>query len=169
VYGGRGLAASVLFSYSLTPSAVVSLAIAWRGGVDHRPVGSGGLVGIGLAYFSALIYAATFWSRAPHTQCGPGLAAAIITASAASIFGGSPWPRVALPLRPFGWAAVVAIPCFDSRRILSFSRWAQAIGATDPPTLSTLSGNDGSAGVLLLGESLAPVRSSVARLLSRRR
>jgi len=157
------LLASVLFHIRLTRSRIVSLAVALLGAaLTIGPVGDGNWLGIGLGMASALIYAGYILIATRLTRTvDPVWSSAIITAAAASIFGGLALVHgVALPASTIGWAAVGAIALVSTVvAILSFLAGLTRIGPTDAATLSTLEpAMTALLAVVLLGESLAPVQ-----------
>jgi len=157
------LLASLLFHIPLTRSRIVSLGIALAGAaLTIGPVGSGDWLGIGLGMVSAMIYAGYILVATRLTRNVDAVwSAAIITASAASIFGALALAHgVALPGSTIGWAAVVAIALISTVvAILSFLAGLTRIGPTDAATLSTLEpAMTALLAVALLGESLAPVQ-----------
>src|ERR1700716_643813 len=111
---------------------------------------------------SALIYAGYILVATRLTRSvDPVWSSAVITASAASIFGALALAHgVALPASTIGWAAVAAIAVVSTVvAILSFLAGLRRIGPTDAATLSTLEpAMTALLAVLLLGESLAPMQ-----------
>jgi drug/metabolite transporter (DMT)-like permease len=157
------LFASLLFHIPLTRARIASLAVALAGAaLTIGPVGDGNWLGIGLGMASALIYAGYILIATRLTRSvDPVWSSAIITASAASIFGALALARgVALPLSSTGWAAVGAIALVSTVvAILTFLAGLRRIGPTDAATLSTLEpAMTALLAVMLLGESLAPVQ-----------
>jgi drug/metabolite transporter (DMT)-like permease len=156
--------ASVLFRIPLTRARVVSLALALIGaGLTIGPLGGGGnWLGIGLGLASALIYSGYILLATRVTRSvDPLWSSAIITASAASIFGVLALIHgVALPASGAGWAAVVAIAVVSTVvAILSFVAGLQRIGPTDAATLSTLEpAITALLAVVVLGESLGQLQ-----------
>jgi drug/metabolite transporter (DMT)-like permease len=157
------LLASMLFHIPLTRARIASLAVALAGAaLTIGPVGDGNWLGIGLGMASALIYAGYILIATRLTRSvDPVWSSAIITASAASIFGALALARgVALPMSSIGWAAVGAIALISTVvAILSFLAGLTRVGPTDAATLSTLEpAMTALLAVVLLGESLAPVQ-----------
>jgi drug/metabolite transporter (DMT)-like permease len=157
------LLASMLFHIPLTRARIASLAVALAGAaLTIGPVGDGNWLGIGLGMASALIYAGYILIATRLTRSvDPVWSSAIITASAASIFGALALARgVALPMSSIGWAAVGAIALISTVvAILSFLAGLTRVGPTDAATLSTLEpAMTALLAVALLGESLAPVQ-----------
>ncbi len=157
------LLASLLFHIPLTRSRLVSLAVALAGAVlTIGPVPDGNWLGIGLGMTSALIYAGYILIATRLTRSvDPVWSSAIITSSAASIFGALALVRgVALPASTIGWAAVGAIALVSTVvAILAFLAGLTRVGPTDAATRSTLEpAMTAILAVLLLGESLAPLQ-----------
>ncbi len=157
------LLASMLFHIPLTRARIASLAVALAGAaLTIGPVGDGNWLGIGLGMASALTYAGYILIATRLTRSvDPVWSSAIITASAASIFGALALARgVALPMSSIGWAAVGAIALISTVvAILSFLAGLTRVGPTDAATLSTLEpAMTALLAVVLLGESLAPVQ-----------
>jgi drug/metabolite transporter (DMT)-like permease len=155
--------ASMLFRIPLTPPRVVSLALALTGAaLTIGPLGAGNWLGIGLGLASALIYSGYILIATSVTRrADPVWCSAIITASAASIFGIVAVAHgVALPASPVGWLAVAGIALISTVvAILSFMAGLARIGPTDAATLSTIEpAMTALLAVLLLGESLGPVQ-----------
>ncbi|MEA3059442.1 MAG: hypothetical protein QOE50_854 [Sphingomonadales bacterium] len=155
--------ASVLFRIPLTRPRIVSLALAVAGAaLTIGPLGSGNWLGIGLGLASALIYAGYILVATRITRrVDPVWSSAIITASAALIFGVLALAHgVALPASPIGWAAVGAIALVSTVvAILSFLAGLARLGPTDAATISTLEpAMTALLAVLLLGESLGPMQ-----------
>jgi drug/metabolite transporter (DMT)-like permease len=157
------LLASILFHIPLTRSRIASLGVALAGAaLTIGSVGDGNWLGIGLGMASALIYAGYILIATRLTRSvDPMWCSAIITVSAASIFGALGLARgVALPASTIGWAAVGAIALVSTViAILSFLAGLTRIGPTDAATLSTLEPPmTALLAIVLLGESLAPVQ-----------
>src|SRR6266851_3451202 len=157
------LLASLLFHIPLTRARIASLAVALAGAaLTIGPVGDGNWLGIGLGMASALIYAGYILIATRLTRgVDPVWSSAIITASAASIFGVvGILHGVSLPASTIGWAAVAAIALVSTVvAILSFLAGLARIGPTDAATLSTLEpAMTALMAVVLLGESLEPVQ-----------
>jgi drug/metabolite transporter (DMT)-like permease len=158
------LLASVVFHIPLTWRRLASLALALTGaGLTIGPLGGdGNLLGIGLGLASALIYSGYILLATRLTRTvDPIWSSAIITASAAVIFGGLATARgVALPQSAVGWAAVMAISVISTVvAILSFMAGLQRIGPTDAATMSTLEpAITALLAVVILGESLGPLQ-----------
>lgn len=157
------LLASLLFHIPLTRPRLVSLALALVGAsLTIGPLGGGRWLGIGLGLASALIYSGYILLATRLTRSvDPFWSSAIITATAATIFGLIALVHgLALPASPVGWAAVAAIALVSTVfAILSFMAGLRRIGPTDAATLSTLEpAMTAVLAVLLLGESLGPVQ-----------
>src|SRR5712691_2513940 len=136
------LLASMLFHIQLTRSRIVSLMVALAGAaLTIGPVGDGNWLGIGLGMASALIYAGYILIATRLTRSVDSVwSSAIITASAASIFGALALVRgVALPASSIGWAAVGAIALVSTVvAILAFLAGLTRIGPTAAASRSTI-------------------------------
>jgi drug/metabolite transporter (DMT)-like permease len=164
------LLASMLFHIPLTRARIAALTVALAGAaLTIGPVGDGNWLGIGLGMASALIYAGYILIATRLTRnVDPVWSSAIITASAASIFGALALARgVALPMSSIGWVAVGAIALVSTVvAILTFLAGLRRIGPTDAATLSTLEpAMTALLAVTLLGESLAPVQIAGGALI----
>ncbi len=166
-----GIAAGVTGQERLSRALAVALVVAFSGLVLVFNVSGAGLTVEGAAYAAA---AAVFWAAltllSVHAmrECDPRAVSLNMQVTAASIFVviGLVSDDVALPGTLFGWAALLAMPCFYAVAITAFFASVALLGSVrtslfmnvEPISTITL-------GFVVLGQALTPLQLVGAALV----